>query len=146
MSKTKVRLSASQVSDKWAGRIKAAIPDIVSGVEGVTDSPMEKAIAKKDKMRANVLSAIDDGSWENGLKKVSLADWKTKTAAKVRERLSGGVDAGMDKRKQFDTWLVDRLNGVLPDIAAMPDMTLEDSVNRVRRLMEHMASEKYKAV
>jgi hypothetical protein len=75
---------------------------------------------------------------------VSLPDWKAKTKAKVRERLAGGVDAGMPKRKEFDKYLVENLNAVLPEIASMPDLSLEDSVSRVRRLMEHMSNNPFK--
>ena len=144
MAKTKVRLSADSISDKWNRRMKGAVNDIVAGIEATTENPAEKAIAKQDKMRQNLLNAIDSGRWANALRKVKLEEWKSKTSQKVRERLAGGVDASMSKRREFDRWLVDRLNAVLPEIASMPDMTLEDSINRVRRLIEHMASQKYK--
>lgn len=146
MSRTKVRLSPGAISDKWGRRIKAATPDIIAGVEAVTESPAMKAVAKVDKMRANLNKSLDEGVWQKRLSEVTLAEWKTKTASKVRERLAGGVDASMPKRQKFDGWLAGRLNGVLPEIADMPDLTLEDSFARVRRLMEHMAGERYKAV
>jgi len=95
-------------------------------------------------MKANLLKSIDDGTWAKRLGAVSLEDWKTKTSAKVAERLSGGVDGAMSKREKFDTWLVSTLNEVLPKVDAMPDMTLEDSVNRVRTMMEHMSKKPYK--
>ena len=144
MSKTKVSLTPDKISEKWGRRMKNAIPDIQTGIDGVTESPMEKAAAKKEKMKANLIKAIDDGTWENRLKKVSLATWKENTKKKVGERMASGVDAGMDKRKEFDRWLAGRLNEKLPEIANMPDLTLEDSVNRVRAMMEHMSSERYK--
>ncbi|MEM2990162.1 MAG: hypothetical protein QXQ02_03155 [Halobacteria archaeon] len=144
MAKGKVRLTPEQISTKWGNRIKAAIPDIVSGVEAVSESPMEKAASKQDKMRQNLLRAIDDGTWAGSLRKVPLSTWKENTASKVRERLGGGVDSSMNKRKQFDTWLVNTLNEVLPTIASMPDLTLEDSISRVRKLMEFMSNKRYK--
>lgn len=142
---TKVRLTADAITDKWSRRLKGAVSDVVAGVNAVSESPASRAIAKQDKMRQNLLNAIDDGRWAKGLSKVSLEDWKTKTAKKVQERLAGGVDGAVNKRKAFDSWLVSRLNSVLPEISAMPDLTLEDSINRVRRLIEFMASEKYKS-
>lgn len=145
MAKEKVTLTPDKISDKWNRRMKTAIPDIQAGIDSVTDSPMEKAVAKQDKMKSKLIESIDNGTWANRMRKVSLSDWKSKTKAKVGERMSGGVDAAMPKRKAFDTWLVGRLNGVMPKIKAMPDMTMEDSVNRVRALMDHMSSEKYKS-
>lgn len=144
MSKGKVSLTPDQISDKWNRRMKNAIPDIQAGIDSVTESPMEKAAAKKDKMKTNLLKSIDDGTWENRLRKVPLSKWKENTKKKVGERMASGVDAGMDKRKEFDKWLTNRLNEKLPEIQNMPDLTLEDSVNRVRALMEHMSSERYK--
>lgn len=144
MSKSKVSLNAGDISDKWGRRMKGAVTDIQKGIEGVTESPTEKAADKQDKMLANLTAAVTDGKWAAGLRKVSLSDWKTKTSAKVGARLGQGVDEAMPKRKEFDTYLVSTLNTVLPTIADMPDMTIDDSVNRVRTLMEHMHNNPYK--
>lgn len=144
MAKEKVTLTADQISDKWNRRMKGAITDIQSGIDTVTESPTEQAAAKQDKMISNLTKAVNEGRWANGLRKVTLAEWKMKTKEKVATRLSGGVDGAMSKRKNFDQWLVGTLNTVLPEIKGMPDMTLEDSVNRVRRLMEHMSTNRFK--
>ncbi len=141
---TKVKLSPDEISEKWNRRTKAAVPDIQRGIDRVTESPAAKAIAKQDKMKANLIKSIDDGTWKKRLGAVSLEDWKTKTSQKVGERLAGGVDGAMAKRGKFDAWLVGKINEVLPQINAMPDMVLEDSVNRVRKFMEHMAKTPYK--
>lgn len=140
----KVRMNASDISEKWARRTKASVPDIQKGIDRVTESPAKAAVAKADKMKANLIKSLDDGTWARRLSKVSLDDWKTKTKAKVGERLSGGVDGAAGKRAEFDTWLTNQLNKVLPEIDAMPDLTIEDSINRVRKLMEHMSKNKYK--
>lgn len=145
MSKTKVTLTGAAISDKWNRRMKGAITDIQTGIDAVTDNPCEKAAAKKDKMLQNITQAVNNGRWEAGLRKVTINDWKTKTKDKVAQRLSSGVDGSMDKRRQFDTYLVNNLNAVLPTINSMPDLTIEDSVNRVRALMEHMHNNPYKA-
>ena len=144
MSKTKVGLSPDKISDKWNRRLKGAVSDIQAGIDAVTESPAEKAIQKKEKFRTRLMESIDNGTWEAGLSKVSLPAWKETTKKKVGERLASGVDAAMPKRKQFDQWLSGRLNAILPKIAEMPDLTLEDSVNRVRTMMEHMKAERYK--
>lgn len=140
----KVKLTPAEISDKWARRTKAAVSDAVAGVNRVTESPTAKAAAKADKMKANLIAAIDDGTWAKRLNGVSLEEWKTKTAAKIGERLAGGVDGAAAKRGKFDAWLVGTLNEVLPTIDALPDLTIEDSVNRVRTFMEHMHKKPYK--
>lgn len=145
MSKEKVTMSASDISSKWNKNMKNAVTDIQAGIDRVTTNPMEKAIAKQDKMKANLNAAIDNGTWAKQMGKVSMSDWKTKTKTKVGERLSSGVDGAMNKRKEFDNWLVGRINSGLDKVNAMPDMTLQDSINRAAAMMTHMASEKYKA-
>jgi hypothetical protein len=144
MSKDKVTLTGAQIADKWNRRMKGAITDIQTGIDAVTVSPTEQAAQKKDKMLQNVTAAVNNGRWEAGLRKVTLNDWKTKTKDKVAQRLSSGVDGSMDKRRAFDNYLVNSLNQVLPTIKTMPDLTIEDSVNRVRALMEHMHNNPYK--
>lgn len=145
MSKTKVTMSATQITEKWAQRLKGAIPEIQAGIDAVTESPAEKAIAKKDKMLRNITAAVQNGAWENGLKKVNLSDWKQKTKEKVAQRMSGGVDAAKSKHQQFANWLVQTQNAILPQINAMPDQTLEDNIQRSAAMQRAMAANKYKA-
>ena len=144
MAKSKVGLGAADISEKWNRRMKQSVPDIQKGIDAVTESPMEKAVAKQDKMLANVTNAITSGKWAAETLKTNVADWRAKTKQKVAERLGGGVDAAMGKRRAFDTYLVNTLNSILPQVAAAPDMTIEDSVNRVRMVMVHMHENPYK--
>lgn len=145
MSRTKVRMSPTDISEKWGKNQKASIPFIIKGLDGVTEDPGQKAVDQQDKMLAKLTESVTNGTWAKRRLKVSLQDWREKTKKKVTERMAGGVDGAMPKRKEFDTWLVGQLNAVLPEIAGMADMTLEDSVARVRRLMEHMSANKYKS-
>lgn len=144
MSKSAVGPSASQISEKWNRRMKTSITDITAGIDRVTESPMEAAAAKQDKMIQNLTESVQSGKWAASLRKVSLADWKGKTKEKVIQRLSGGVDAAMAKRQEFDQYLVTTLNAILPTIAAMPDMNIEDSKARVGAMMDYMHTHKYK--
>lgn len=144
MAKSRVAMSPGSISEKWNRRMKQSVGDIQRGIDSVQDNPMEAAAAKQDKMLQNLTAAVTGGRWAASLRGVNFTDWKNRTKQKVGERLAGGVDASMGKRQAFDTYLVNTLNGVLPQISEMPDMTLEDSVNRVRTLMEHMASNPFK--
>ena len=137
-------MNPTDISEKWGRRTKGAVSDIQAAIGRVSESPMEKAASKQDKMLTNLQASVTSGKWARGLKAVSLEEWKSKTAKKVGERLPGGIDAAMDKRRQFDTYLVGQLNTVLPTIQKMPDLTMEDSLQRVRALMEHMHKNPYK--
>ena len=145
MSKTKVRMTPSDISEKWGKNQKASIPFIIKGLDNVSEDPGQKAVDQQEKMLAKLTESITNGTWAKRRLKVSLNEWREKTKKKVTERMTGGVDAAMPKRKEFDSWLVNQLNSILPEIAGMADMTLEDSVARVRKLMEHMSNNKYKS-
>ncbi len=144
MSKEKVSLSPTDISDKWGRRLKGAVADIQKGIDSVTVSPGEKAAAASDKMLANTTEAIANGRWGRAVAKMPLSEWKGLTKTKVAQRLAGGVDGAMGKRREFDTYLVNTVNGVLPAIAAMPDSTIEDSKARVGAFMDHMHNNPYK--
>ncbi|MGD9162128.1 MAG: hypothetical protein PVG39_27200 [Desulfobacteraceae bacterium] len=144
MAKEKVTMTANEISDKWGRNMKNAVSDMQAGVDRVTTSPMEKAIAKKDKMKQNLMESIDNGSWENGMRKVTLSDWKTKTKSKIGERMGSGVDNAMSKRREFDSWLVNTVQAGMDKVNAMPDLTLQDNINRMTTMVQHMASNKYK--
>lgn len=144
MSKTKVRAAATAISEKWGRNLKHSVPDIQSGLDNVTEAPSAKAVEKQEKMLTNLTAAVNDGTWAKRLLKVDLASWKKTTKEKVAQRMSGGVDGAMGKRKEFDNYNVSTLNAILPEIAGMADMTIEDSVARVEKLMRHMADNPYK--
>jgi len=141
---TKVKLTPAEITEKWKRRTTAAIPDIVKGIDRVTESPAQKAIAKQDKMKANLIKSLDDGTWAKRLGKVTLEEWKAKTSAKVQERMAGGVAAATEKREKFDNWLATRLNTLMPTVAKMPDLTIDDSIAKVAYMMRGMAEKPYK--
>jgi len=146
MSKTAVRLSPDKISDKWNRHMKAAVPDITAGIDAMTVDPGARAVEQQDKMVRNLTQSVQNGTWAKRRLAVSKSDWQSITKAKVSQRLSTGVDQALPKRKKFDSWLVGRLNGILPQIDGMSDMTIEDSKARVFALMDYMAAEKYKSV
>jgi len=88
--------------------------------------------------------AIETGLMAKQLRAVTLTKWKDTTKTKTRARLSGGVEAAMDKRRAFDKWLVDTLNDLLPEIAAMPDLTIDDMIERAAKLIRTMHERKYR--
>lgn len=144
MSKSRVTLPANQISDRWNQQMKGSVQRMQTGIDGVTDSPMEKAANAQDKMLAGVSAAIQNGSWAAGLRRVTLTDWKNVTKAKIATSLAAGVDAAMPKRRAFDTWNVQTINQILPQINQMPNLTIEDSINRAATYMRYMQQHKYK--
>jgi len=144
MSKSKLTGTASDISNSWGSGMKSSVQKIVKGIDAVTENPAQKAIAAIPKMVAGVQAAAASGKIEAGLASVDLNAWKSKTKQKVAERLSGGVDAAMPKRQQFDNYLYGTLNQVLPSIANMPHMNIEDGINKVRALVTYLHDHPYK--
>lgn len=134
----------AQAAEKWGRRLKAAQPDIQRGVEAVTVAPTEQAANAQDKMLAKLTEAVTSGKWAKGLRRVTLQDWRDATIKKGIPRLAAGVDAGAPKMEAFMTEFLPHAERVSAEVAAMPDLTLEDSIARsnhaIRRLAEFQRS------
>ena len=133
-----VKLTAKEFQEKHNRRLKASLDDVRSGVQKVTENPAEKAIQKKDKMKARLIESIDDGRWENGLKKVSLEQWKDDMLNKGVNRISAGIDGAEQKMIAFGEKLLPHVQQGQDKIKNMPDMTIEDSINRQAEFTRHM--------
>ena len=90
-------LSAAEAAEKWQRRASQASGDYASGINRVTEAPGAKAARKKDKWRAGLERAAQEGTWEKRVAAVSLDDWKEAAITKGAQRFSGGV--------QCSTWL-----------------------------------------
>lgn len=139
-----VKVTAEEYAEKHARRLKASVEDIRRGVERVTEAPTAKAAAKQDKMLANLTRAVQDGKWAAGLRRVTVEEWKTKTINKGLPRIAAGVDEAHDKVVSFATDLLAHEDGVLRKIETMPDLTLEDSINRASTWIREMSKFKRK--
>lgn len=133
------RLTPGEAQEKWARRLKGAIPDIEAGVDRVTEAPGKKAAAKADKMLANLTESVRDGTWARRVGAVTLEDWKAKMKAKGVGRIAAGVDAAAAKSEDFFSQLFAYQDTVKSKLDAMPDLTLEDSINRMTTWVRDMA-------
>lgn len=139
-----ISMSADQFATNWTGAMGNSVQKVKDGINRVTDSPMAKAAANKDKWRDGVVRAYNEGRFEAGLGQVSLQDWKTNTMAKVSERLASGATAAKGKMTKFGAWLIPTVNQGLQQIADMPKLTLSDSKARAVAWIDFMASNAYK--
>lgn len=125
------KLTPAEFTEKHARRLKGAVEDMRRGVEAVTEAPTAKAAAKVDKMRTNLLKAIDEGKWAERLKAVSLEDWKDKMINKGIGRVAAGIDAAAPKVEAFAAELLPHIDKIKAEIDRMPDVTLEDNIQRM---------------
>ena len=135
----KIKVSAEEFAEKHARRLKGAIEDVRTGVEKVTESPTVKAASKQTKMLQNLQQSVSSGKWAAGLKRVSLEEWKQKTIDKGLGRIAAGVDEAHDKMVTFGAQLLSYESGLKDQVDKMPDLTIEDSINRATSWIRGMA-------
>ena len=138
------KLTPEQFAEKHNRRTKAALEDMRAGVQGVTEAPTAKAAAKQEKMRQRLLEALESGKWANGLKRVSLEEWKQKMLELGLNRVATGLDANKKKVEEFAAQLLPHIEEGQKLIEKMPDVTLEDSINRMTAFTRHMSKFKRK--
>lgn len=134
-----VKVTAAELAEKWNRRIKGAGEDIRRGVEKVTENPAVKAVAAKAKMLARLTEAVTSGKWERGLNRVTLADWKSAMTDLGIGRIPAGADRAVPKVREFAGELIAHENAGLVQIDGMPDVTLEDSIQRMTTWVRHMS-------
>lgn len=136
------KLNPREFREKHARRLKGATEDVRAGIDRVTENPCEKAAAKQDKMLTNLTAAVQSGKWAAGLKRVSLEDWKKKARDVGVNRIAAGIDAAAAKVEAFAEVLLPHIDRGQEKIKGMPDVTLDDNINRMVAFTRHMSGMK----
>lgn len=134
------KLTAVEFQEKHARRLKAATEDVRKGIDRVTENPCDLAAAKQDKMLTNLTASIQSGKWAKGLKRVSLEEWKRKARDIGVNRIAAGIDGAKTKVIAFAEELLPHIDRAKAKIAAMPDVTLDDNINRMTQFIRDMAA------
>ena len=136
---TKVRGTASEVTEKWQRNMKGSTTDIKRGIERVTEAPTAAAARAEQKMRDNLVASVDSGKWRRGLERVTLEEWRQKAINKGLQRIPAGVEEARPKVEKFMTQLIPHIESGMATVASMPSATLEDSISRMTTFVRHMA-------
>ena len=134
-----VKVNVEQFTKKWGDRLTGATEQITNGVNNVTIAPGVLAAKKQDKMKANIVKSIESGKWAKNVAAVPLADWKEKILTKGLSRLSSGVEGAKPKVNAFAGKLLSYLTTLQATVKAMPDLTLQDSINRMVKHVTEMS-------
>jgi hypothetical protein len=134
-----VKVNADQLTEKWQRRLKGAIEDMRAGVQRVTVAPGASAAEKADKWQAAISEARTKDKWRRRVGAVTLEEWKKSMTEKGLSRIASGVDGAGPKMKRFAAQLIEHQNAGLAALEKMPDLTLEDSINRMAAWTRHMA-------
>jgi len=133
------KLTPQEFQEKHNRRLKGAIQDMQAGIERVTVSPTAAAASKQDKMLARLSAKVQDGTWAARLRAVSLESWKADTIEKGVPRVSGGIDRAADKVTAFASKLLPYQDSLASQVSKLPDVTLEDSINRMTTWIRGMS-------
>jgi hypothetical protein len=128
-------LTPEQIAAKWSRSAQAAGTSYREGVQAVTRSPTAKAAARADAWAAGVQRAAAEGSFQRGLQRVSLEDWKAAAITKGAPRFTSGIQAAEPKFASFMREFTPHLNTVLSELEGMPRGDLEQNLAR----MNHVA-------
>lgn len=129
----------TQVAAKWAQRAQGATQALQDGINNVQTAPGALAAAKQDKMLQNLTAAITSGKWANNVSAVTLQQWKDSMLTKGVQRYGAGVSAAQPKMQAFMTKLLPFQANIQAQLAAMPDLTLQDNIQRAVFMMTEMA-------
>jgi hypothetical protein len=138
------KLTPQEATEKHARRLKGSTEDIRRGVSRVTEAPGIAAAAKQDKMRQRLMESLDSGKWANRVKSVSLQDWQRLMVEKGVGRIAAGIDEAKEKTEDFFAQLFQHQEGLQRKVENMPDLTIEDSINRMSTFIRGMAEFKRK--
>lgn len=134
------RVNAQEFAEKWQRRTSGATADYTRGINRVSIAPGAQAAAKQDKLVANFNESVQSGKWAQRVSSVSLQEWKSKATEKGAGRISSGVQAAQTDMQRFGTELLAFEETVQAEINAMPDLTLEDRIQRSTAWQRRMAT------
>ena len=132
------KLTPEEATEKHARNLKGSIADMEKGVNKVTVHPGVLAAKKQAKMLANVTARIQDGTWARRVAAGSLEGWKDKMIKKGIVRVSGGIDEAHDKQVSFFSQLLPAIDAAKAKVDALPDLTLQDSIQRMTVMVTEM--------
>lgn len=128
------------VAQLWAQRMAGAGERMKQGVQAVTENPAEKAAAAAPQWLAGVQRAASEGKFEEGLRKVTLADWKAKMLGKGIANMQNGAREAQADMQRFLTNFLPFAAQVSDQIKAMPKGTKEDARARMMANFEAMSN------
>ena len=121
---------AATAAARWVGAAGVAQQRYTEGVQSTAKDPTALAVNAQAKMRQNVVASIDSGRWARGLQSVGKAGWQAAAVAKAGN-YSTGISASEQKYLQAIGPVLQIEASLQQQIAAMPNVTLQDSINRM---------------
>ena len=132
-----VRVSPQDATSKWVSRLSGATAEIQAGVQRVTVSPGQSAVAKYQKWVNAVTSAEAQNKWKTNTGRVQLADWQQAMANVGIPRIAQGAQAKQGKFESFMSDFLPFLARGVQQVEQMDDSTFEARVQRAVAMMNY---------
>ena len=132
----------AEIAARHARRMQESLTIIQDGVNAVTEAPGLRAAAKRAKWAKAVQDSED--KWAANVASVTLDEWKTAFINKGLGRIAAGVEEAIPKMTMFHEQLQTYRVGLDRTLAGMPDLTLEQRINRMVTNTREMAKFRFK--
>lgn len=128
--------SPAEAARRWRQNISAAGETIKQGVQAVTESPTEKAAQRIDSMIAGIQQAAMEGRIQEGLRRVSLSDWKQAMTDKAIPRISASAASGASKYERYAQQAFPQIQAIRDSLP--PRGSFEQNMQRAREMAEKL--------
>lgn|SRR5574340_200750 len=123
-------VDAGTAAQRWVQAAGSAQQRFTEGVQATQKDPTALAVAAQGKLVSNFNAAVSNGRWQRGLQAVGQAGWKQATVAKAAN-YSVGIQASESKYAAAIAPVLAYEAQLQAQIMAMPNNTLQDSINRM---------------
>ena len=132
-----VRVSPQDATSKWVSRLSGATAEIQAGVDRVTVSPGQSAVAKFQKWVNAITSADAQNKWKRNTGALQLSDWQSSMKNVGIPRIAQGAQAKQGKFESFMSDFLPFLARGVQQIESMDDSTFEARVQRAVAMMNY---------
>ena len=133
-----MRSNPQDATTAWVNHLSQATARITQGVQGVTRPPGQAVAAQSAKWLARVTASQQ--KWQTNVGRVSLADWQQAMTNVGIPRIAQGAQAKQGKMQAFMQQFLPYLQQGVQRVDTMPNVTLEDGINRAVAMIRHNAA------
>ena len=131
--------TVAQMTAKFLRGMQQGQAAYTDGINAVTEAPSQAAINAKPLWEMRMQEAIAENRWVAGLQNVTLEQWKN-AARNGAQKYGSAAQAATAKWSAFAQQAKPVWDEAKAAVKAMPKGTKADSLNRVARNMEIMAT------
>ena len=135
-----INVTAQEAAENYASGLSNSVDKIARGVDRVNEAPGIRAAAKKEKWKAGIDRAYQNGTWARNVARVSVEEWRKAFKEKGLNAISSGAQFAIPKMASFFDQFLPHLQKGMDEVSKMPDLTLEDKIARMTKMVRHNAS------